>query len=136
MSGSKWLGRDYTPQDHAESEPDDAYSILCSLGRYEEAAEYLRRYIENFKSAQYRGLEEPASANENADPKLTAFRMAQVDELVKEQNEYWAPYIEAAESRDVEKINADLLRRYNENCDLLEEKHRIKIDRSKIVLGR
>ena len=107
---SRRLGRDYKFEEHTVWPPLDCFFMLCKMGRYDAAADYIRRELANY---------ERIFANNTNLPKL-----------LEENNNRFMPYVSMAENGEYEKINEIMLKNYNENCDYLEAKHRIRIDRS------
>ena len=111
FQGKKWLGREYTPDDYVEFPPLDVFFILCYLERYDDAAEYIQRH-----------LNEMAMSHPND------------TQVIESHTNTYVPYMEMAKNREVAKIRAMMIENYNANCDSLEEKHGIKIDRSRFFV--
>ena len=109
--GRELLGREYTPDDYAEFPPLDVFFILCYLERFDDAAEYIQRYMNGM-----------ARSNPND------------IQILEEDARIYSPYMEMAKNREVEKIRTMMIENYNTNCDILEERHGIKIDRSRFAL--
>lgn len=107
----KWYGREATEEDYAEYPPDDAFFILCMLGRYDEAANYLLRYLKEFKRVYWNTTDGP--------------------QLYQKKVDTWTPYIELAEKREIGRLNAMMIKNYNANCDWVEVNKGFKIDRTK-----
>ncbi len=108
-TSSKLLGRPFTLDETTVFPPLDCFFILCKQGRYDEAADYFRRGLANYE-------------RKYADPNLP--------DLVENVWGKWMPYVRMVENGEYEKLNGIMLKSYNDNCDLLEAKHKIKIDRT------
>lgn len=109
-SKSKSLGRDISPDEVTTWPPLDCFFILCKLGRYDDAADYIRRELADYEQI-------------HAEDEILPI-------LLEEERGFWMPYVRMVENGEYDRINEIMLKNYNENCDILEKKHKIKIDRN------
>ena len=107
---SKILGRPYTQEDDTVFPPEDCFFLLYVMGRCEEAAQYLKRSVDNYLRDYCR------SSNDL--------------ELVELHRESLTPFIRMIEAEEHEMLYNLITENYHHACDLLEERYRIKIDRN------
>lgn len=110
-SKSQMLGKEYTEDDWTEPTwPDDAYFILCLLGRIDDAARYIEKDIASFEGDTF---------------------CKPSESIILDHRKEWVPYVELAKNRKYDEIRAMMLRNYNANCDRLETERKIVVDQSK-----
>ena len=106
------FGHPYLREEHTSVPPEDGFFMLCAMDRLEEGADYLKRAISNYKrDLSYRALSD-------------SFK----EQLVKEEKSRYEHYIQMIEAHDYNGIKEIMLKNYNEACEKLEIKYRIKIN--------
>ena len=117
LNSLRCTGKAAITKDHTSWPPEDGYFILCRLGLYEEAGNYMNNAIINYR----RYLERTSS--------FTALDAELADRVKKELT----PYIRLVETKDYAAINSMMKSNYIAACDELEQKYRIKINKDRIV---
>ena len=106
------LGREYTIEEHTVFPPEKGFFILCKLGRYQEAAEYLRQSLYIYPIRIW---------NEYRDNK-------DQEELLANEKLRLLPLIELVEQGDFDKLENMMNDYYNENLKAMEEEYGVKLD--------
>ncbi len=109
ITARKWFGSEYTIDDYAEWPPIHAYCLLCAMGKYDKAADYILKEIALFEKVQS--------------------KVSDGMRLIQEHKEEWEPYLKMAQNHEAEKIHELMRKTYLANCDMLDVKLKIRVDR-------
>ena len=103
---SRYFGREYSLDEHTIWPPEGAALILCKLGRYDEAYEYLNQALINYSARSYN----PYSSSDDLKklylneenrliPLIESFRQGEVDKIEKLMNEHYFENIKRIEAK-------------------------------------
>ena len=105
------LGREYTIEEHTVFPPEKGFFILCRLGRYNEAAEYLRQSLDIYPMRIW---------DEYSDDK-------EQNELLENEKLRLLPLAKLIEQGDFDKLNKMMNDCYMRNKKVMENEYGVKL---------